>query len=207
MKPGDYYVGVVDFFAILMPGAALAAVLAAGGAAARLAPLVVVPTEGAAGWVAFLGAAYVLGHLVHLAASLLDAPMDRVRLRLLREARSARLLEAVRRRRDAELGRDGDPLINAYSWSKAVLIGRCPAAAAAVHRHEADSKFFRSFAVVLLVSSAAAVLRARPDLAGGCVAIAAACLWRYMDQRQKAVDWAYRHVLALPGPDAAPGAG
>ena len=73
MKPADVFIGVMAFFAILMPGALLVYLLlwaAPDLAAAVLAPLGT--TGEAAKWSAFGVAAYVCGHLLHHVGSVLD---------------------------------------------------------------------------------------------------------------------------------------
>src|SRR6266850_157843 len=49
---------------------------------------------------------------------------------------------------------DGNRVINTFQWTKARLAIQCPTALGEVQRLEADSKFFRSLLVVLLVLSA-----------------------------------------------------
>jgi hypothetical protein len=78
-KPGDFFLGVVDFLAVLVPGAALVfavtpyAELIFGPG--RLFPPI---TDTAIRWTAFVVVAYVAGHLIaSVASSLLDPFYDR----------------------------------------------------------------------------------------------------------------------------------
>src|SRR5258708_16027370 len=70
MKPGDFYVGVVDFFAVALPGAIGCAWIV------RAEPAVIdayLPKlDGAAAWAAFAVASYALGLLVYFVSSFLD---------------------------------------------------------------------------------------------------------------------------------------
>jgi hypothetical protein len=70
-KPSDFFIGVVDFFAVLLPGAALVYLLKPlmiSGIAKVWLPAT--PTQG---WVMFLVLAYIAGHLLHALGSwLLD---------------------------------------------------------------------------------------------------------------------------------------
>lgn len=66
-KPSEFYVGVIDLFAILLPGAIATAILAPRIGHLVLGPLVAVPTTEAGNWAAFLTCAYFLGHLMALA--------------------------------------------------------------------------------------------------------------------------------------------
>jgi hypothetical protein len=81
MKPSDFFIGVQDLFAILLPGAGLAFI------AMFWAALVDIPSDhvlhallslnGAGAWAAFFVTAYVLGHLVASMGSKLDTLYDR----------------------------------------------------------------------------------------------------------------------------------
>jgi hypothetical protein len=67
-KPSDFFVGVMDFFAILLPGALVTALLDVSENALDFAGDRPGSTER---WAAFLAAAYVLGHVLHAAGALL----------------------------------------------------------------------------------------------------------------------------------------
>jgi len=71
-RPGDFFVGVLDFFAILLPGAVAAAILA---------PLVAPLTSDAQRWTAFLLSAFFLGHLIFLLGSYIDGVYNALRER------------------------------------------------------------------------------------------------------------------------------
>ena len=78
-KPGDFFLGVVDFLAILVPGAVLSFALtpyaeSIFGVAHLFPPIPDTPVR----WIAFLIIAYVIGHLIaSVASSLLDPLYDR----------------------------------------------------------------------------------------------------------------------------------
>jgi 8-oxo-dGTP pyrophosphatase MutT (NUDIX family) len=89
--------------------------------------------------------------------------------------------------------------VNTFQWCKVWLNVESQACLQNVHRLEADSKFFRSFVVVL-----AAVLitwpwhhPGLPLLAIAAAALLLLALWRYMEQRWKATNQAYWSVLTL----------
>ena len=83
-KPSDFFVSVVDFFAVLLPGAVLTALLVAWAVRDREGPDLVnaVDTLGMssfARWAALAVAAYVVGHvLVALGSLILDPTYDYV---------------------------------------------------------------------------------------------------------------------------------
>lgn len=82
-KLADLFVGVLDFFAMLLPGAIATAMLIAYMKPLPHQPvlrgLLLVPAGEAAGWVMFSVASYFLGHLVFMFGSWLDSPFHKWR--------------------------------------------------------------------------------------------------------------------------------
>lgn len=175
-EPQKFFIGLVDFFAILLPGALLTFVLKIYAAPFIWPNTEPVPEEGE-GWAIFLFVSYLLGHFIFLLGSrwLDDQIYDRLRnatrggqIRTLAQGKK-REAEFVRKMADKEFGSNMDltlervlaikdhyldPLnaseaINVFQWCKARLCMEQPEAMAVVQRFEADSKFFRSLLVVL----------------------------------------------------------
>jgi len=76
-KPSDFFIGLVDFIALVLPGAILGYfLLLLGGDQPDLGGLLG-PLAGneAAGWAAFLTTAYVLGHVLHHLGGFVDRPV------------------------------------------------------------------------------------------------------------------------------------
>jgi 8-oxo-dGTP pyrophosphatase MutT (NUDIX family) len=175
-EPQKFFIDLMDFFSILLPGALLTFLLmdvagpvVLGDRYEKLA--------GAEAWTAFLFASYLLGHIVFLLGSWLDEIYDWARrytlntqIRLL--ARRDRLLswparalirlvfkhernlavEQAGKIKKQILGRlQAKNAINTFQWCKALLKIESPESLAVVQRFEADSKFFRCFTVVLLL--------------------------------------------------------
>jgi hypothetical protein len=79
MKPGDFFLGIIDFFSTLVPGAIATFLIITPGNCQSLIPWSYVERGSAEGWAVFLIFAYVLGHLIAAVASiLLDALYDRI---------------------------------------------------------------------------------------------------------------------------------
>ena len=174
--PQKFFIGLMDFFSILLPGALLTCLLMG-----EVGPVVLgdryATLAGAQAWAAFLFASYLFGHLVFLLGSWLDELYDWARRYTLNTqiallARRGRLLPwparaliwlVFKRERNLAVDRAGKikqqalgPLqakdaINTFQWCKALLNVESPASLAVVQRFEADSKFFRCFTVVLLL--------------------------------------------------------
>src|SRR5687768_1577391 len=181
-EPDRLFIGVMDFFAILLPGAVLTYELKA-----PIAPLLNTTaidwnlTE-PEGFALFFVCSYLVGHLVFLiGAWLLDEVYDRLRSRT-QNAQIARLagrgtimrwpiraivalafkrernrpVDAAGRIKSVTLATPrGAGAVNTFQWAKTWLSLESPAALASVQRFEADSKFFRSLVIVLMMLVAA----------------------------------------------------
>ena len=175
MEPQKFFLGVIDFFAIILPGAILTFLVKD-----NLGPFLLSThyynLTGTPGWVAFLGGSYLLGHFIFLiGAGLLDDfvydPLrkasygeqisrlaqdkklslwvSRCFARIFLGKESDRAVNLAVRIKEHYIGPlDGKEAINAFQWSKARLMLTQPAAIESVHRLEADSKFFRSLVIV-----------------------------------------------------------
>src|SRR5262245_53710961 len=144
-KPSDYFVGVIDFFAVILPGAIVLVVLYPH------VPEALIGGTGTAGilprfegeltrWIAFVLGAYLIGHLLFMIGAGLDWLMyDPIRSAVvpISEDRTYQAAKAVAAR---SLGR-AETGINVFQWSRAMLRLRAPEALAEVERYEADSKF------------------------------------------------------------------
>jgi 8-oxo-dGTP pyrophosphatase MutT (NUDIX family) len=227
-EPQKLFISLMDFFSILMPGALLTWLLMG-----KVGPSVLgdryAALTGAEAWAAFLFVSYLFGHLVFLLGSWLDEVYDWARRYTLNTqiallARRGRLLPWLGRaliwlvfKRERNLAVDRaarikqqilDPLhakdaINTFQWCKALLNAESPTSLAVVQRFEADSKFFRCFAVVLLILLVAWPWQRQwpPASIPIVLALLLLALWRYMEQRHKATNQAYWSVITLTAKD------
>jgi ADP-ribose pyrophosphatase YjhB (NUDIX family) len=148
-KPSDFFVGVIDLFAVLLPGAVVAAlarplltayVFASGGFFPPLAD----PTQG---WIAFAIGAYLIGSLLFLIGAFLDPLLyDPLRTVTVPPAKDGLFQQATAIKKRV-LPRESFEPLNTFQWARATLRLRAPAAVGEIERYEADSKFFRSLAV------------------------------------------------------------
>lgn len=226
LEPESLLIGVIDFFAVLLPGAVVT-LLVKERALCELHRAGFEEIHGeAAGWAAFLFCSYVLGHFIFLIGSMLD---DWVYNRIRKATRSTkgasddkepwRLTKWLARRlfgkapnlavdrvnpiKNQFLPNVGkEPVVNAFQWAKSKLAVHCPGALTEVQRLEADSKFFRSFVVVLMVLLVWTTGLAANNVitwwtVAVCFALLALSLWRYIERRFKATQQAYWYVLTL----------
>lgn len=76
-KPAEFFVGITDFFSILLPGAVMTFVLEHIAKSRQLHILSYEPAEKTAQYAAFLVSAYVIGHVIDLiGASVIDTIYD-----------------------------------------------------------------------------------------------------------------------------------
>jgi len=226
-EPQKFFIGLVDFFSILMPGAVLT-FLGKDWFMVKFGLDNGYPLNGAEAVLVFVFASYLLGHFVFLLSSVLDdlvydplrglTEWGQISKRLTKgEELSARwqrrfasskwvfgdnadnaVVQAQWIKARALQGLEAEKAVNAFQWSKARLTKDLPEGLLAVQRFEADSKFFRSFVVVLALLTAFYALRCN-WLALFCLAALAPALWRYIDQRFKATQQAYWFVIMLEG--------
>lgn len=221
-EPQKFFIGLMDFFAVLLPGGVLAYVVPRLDSVRSVLDLPIAALESASDWVVFVFLAYLLGHIVFLIGSFLDdlvyQPLrDGSRAgQLLRlasgEALSARWIRQLAARKwmfgrgadaavlqvlrlKARLLRGANGAINAFQWAKAFLSKEHPEGLAIVNRFEADSKFFRSFAVVLVILAIAYAIEGAPARTLTCLVLMLLSLWRYIEQRFKATQQAYWFVI------------
>jgi 8-oxo-dGTP pyrophosphatase MutT (NUDIX family) len=175
-EPQKFFIGLVDFFAVWLPGALLAYLIKDDFIRIVLGDNYR-PPEGNEGWVVFLFASYLLGHFIFLTGSYLldDKVYDRIREateweQILRLSKGEKMsnsflrflgrvlikndetLRQVIRIKDAQVDPRIKPAaLNAFQWCKARLVLNHPAAMESIQRFEADSKFFRSLVMVCLI--------------------------------------------------------
>ena len=65
-KPADFFIGVVDFFAIILPGALLSYLALDAATQHVIGPITPALKDATQGWVAFALSSYLLGHFASL---------------------------------------------------------------------------------------------------------------------------------------------
>jgi hypothetical protein len=193
-KPGDFLIGVSELVSIVLPGAI--ATYALTPALTRQAAAYSMPvSDGAAGWVAFIVLAYLIGHLIFLIGSFLDMPYDWLRQRLRPREKDGAYLAATRVATKL-LGND-TAATNTYKYATALLALRHETASIEVRQFEADSKFFRSLTVLVgaLMIAASPTLQVTEWFVG--IALLGACFWRYCERRWKATRRAFEYLVTI----------
>ncbi len=193
-KPGDFYVGIMDFLGILLPGSILLAYVLLSYPCILCLTDITIPII--VKWIAFFITAYVLGHfLFAVAGFILDPVYDHVYAKA-RRIRKAYLSDSgfiffkpfiqryfyvsksicnpkkyekcfvdvlcdtakeyKKTDLDDEVPKDMyDPRdtlqSSVYSWSESIVRMKSPSAIAEVEKLQAQSKFFRSLSMLILL--------------------------------------------------------
>ena len=225
LDPQKFFIGLMDFFSIILPGALITALLMDNAGPAVLGDERYATLRGTQAVAVFLFASYLLGHLIFLLGSWLDSLYDwarrntlnaqiaglarrgqlppwpmRALIRLVFKGERNLAVERAARIKHKALGSLGaQGAINTFQWSKVLLNTQSPESFAVVQRFEADSKFFRSFSVALVLLLAAWPWQNRWPIGGIPIVIVLLllALWRYMEQRLKATNQAYWSVITL----------
>ena len=221
LEPEKFFIGVIDLFSIFVPGGLL--VLLGKDWTAGVLHRPALELNGTESWMMFLFLAYLLGHIVFLVGAVLDTLYDLLRKchyvgQVERLAKGCGLSNAIFRWIAKRLfGKDADQSlmqavqikaralsrfsvsesISTFQWCKARLSKQHPSGLAAVQRFEADSKFFRSFVVVLVALGLMYTAQRDWRAAVVCAVLLLPTLWRYADQRFKATRQAYWFVITL----------
>lgn len=199
-KPGDFLIGVLDFFAILLPGSLATWLVTQYVPPDDLRRALMFGTgdpDQVTLWTAFLLSSYVLGHFVFAAGSRLDKSYDRWRTRTKPSSRDSTFQAAVdvRKRVTASLVPSD---FTTLKWCKSYIQINASHARTEIDRYEADSKFFRSLVVISIALAAHFVLReGSVSLGLACLALTAGAVWRYRDQRWKMTELSYATAVIL----------
>ena len=193
-KPSEFLISVSELVSILLPGALAAFILLPSfmqvAAAHRLPSL-----EGAAGWVAFVLLAYLMGHLIFLLGAWLDKPYDLLRQRLRPREKDSAYLAAT-----AVAGamlKNAQTATNTYKFATALLCLNYEMAAAEVRQFEADSKFFRSLTVLMILLLLLCWRRLNGVEVGVIALLLVACFWRYVERRWKSTRRAFEYLITV----------
>ncbi len=225
LEPKKFFIGVIDFFSVILPGMLLTYVIKDAAWSVLSGGRSPEPT-GTEGWAVFLISSYLLGHFIFLLGSLLldDFVYDPLRkatyneqikrlaegdklsaicwrwlaVLLIKDSADSAVRQAVKIKEHYLGPSKAASAVNAFQWCKARLVFDHEAAIARVERFEADSKFFRSLVVLLLlVLIPCAWTRNWRVLLPGDVFLLILAFWRYVEQRLKATNQAYWYIITL----------
>jgi len=222
LKPSDFYIGVIDFFSVMLPGAVFTYFLEGSfyGDIFGVGKVFPEPDSEPAKWLVFLTSAYILGNLIFMVASLLDLSYNRIFRKLVFQTRhdlSYRMAHSIQNQHlNIEFKLRGllasrimpeneyilvrnspkqQEIFNTFKWSQHFLLFDNPRALAEIERTVADSKFFRSLVVTFLALGGMLLYRETIIPGTVCLALAALSYYRYGELRFKSTEKAYEMII------------
>ena len=195
VKPGDFFVGIIDLFAIFLPGGVLTYLIYSEYSYFFLT---IAPLSGNQNWVAFLFCSYLLGHIVFMTGARLDRLCDCQRKWLSPKINES-AYQCVTIIKKSFLSDSEDKSVNTYLWSISYLNTHYPEAMVEINRLVADSKFFRSLVVIIPLISAMLFLNHNYFQCGIILLLIVPCYLRYYGRRIKSTTRAYQYIIMLNG--------
>jgi hypothetical protein len=191
-----FNLGLLDLLSILLPGGFLVGLVWQSGWIQDWQMLDGISEDWMFGAI-FAASSYVMGHFIHIVASYLDD----VVFNKVKEWKwpDDTLVKVVIQIKNSEIGVIDRKYFNAFKWSLAYLMQHQPMLYQAVEKHIAESKFFRSFAVVLFIAGVWAFAQERWIEGVLSLVFTILSLIRYVSQRQKSLDSAYQYVISVNG--------
>lgn len=221
-KPNDFFIGVIDFFAILLPGALLTFFIQAHWydrffGAGNVFPLLHTTLEKG---LAFIIITYILGNIIFLIASLLDHLVYDRFLRATFFKKNADLTYLVatsiketylhsddlikdlqmrnrlseEQRKDLKAGNRKE-IINTYKFIQHFILLKKPEALTDIKKLEADSKFFRCLVIAFILIAGFSFGHSEKMIGFVFLFFSLLSLYRYGDLRNKSTQRAYEFLI------------
>jgi len=152
-KPSEYFIGILDFFGILVPGVVAMALvrLQYPEVATRISKSLDLP--GNQGVVAFIVVAYLAGYLFNVTSLALDRLTGTLQHRSFERYSGQRLYRRASELKDECLGEKDRALLPTYIWALANVRNHFPVWSADIERLDAHTALFRSMSLVLVFTA------------------------------------------------------
>jgi uncharacterized membrane protein YidH (DUF202 family) len=201
VKPGDFLLGVLDFFAILLPGMIATWLVGQYVPRSALRDAISFGLEGEANaWavaLVFLLSSYTLGHFVFMMGARLDGSYDSWRRRAKPRNRD-KTYEAAKALQTTVSRELIAGEFTTLKWARTYIQVKAPHARAEIDRLEADQKFFRSLVVVSVALAAHFMLgEGAPVVGAAAVVMAVLSYLRYVEQRWKMTELIYATAVIV----------
>lgn len=191
MKPGDFLLGVLDFFAILLPGSLMSWLLTQYLPAELVLPFGPGKSDPIVNATALLLSSYLFGHLVFMVSANLDSVYDSWRTRTKPTTRD-KAFQAATELKNAVNQNLIEADFSTLKWAKIYVQLKAPNVRVEIDRFEADSKFFRSLVVVSTAFAAHFLLREQsPAMGVAVIVVGVLSFFRFVEQRWKMTELTY----------------
>jgi mannose-6-phosphate isomerase-like protein (cupin superfamily) len=200
-SPSNFYIGLIDLFAILLPGAIVSLIIYHTDWLG-IKSWLVFPQENNEFYVSFLFllAAYLVGHIVSQVSAYLDKWVyDKLNGTLVfKEEKHRRNVEQVKTiRQEVYQDYTEGKHLNNFEWSVNKLLKELPEVVAEIERYTADSKFFRSLLLIFPLLTGILWSQSKWQLGWLCLGLTVFSAIRYFHKRRKATETAYKGVIFL----------
>lgn len=196
-KPTDFFLGALDFFGILVPGAVLLAFAVVTYPSAAKSVADVLPLAGGERIAAFAVAAYLVGYLLHLLGFGIDRLYDATQQSSFERFYGRELYQRVMQLKREQLAAEDEKLIGAYRWALTNIRVRFPAWVADIDRMSAHTALFRSLTLIAIFGAVAEGVK-RAWLQGILSAVIAVIYVRmYQHLRWRSIRIVYEYYVAL----------
>ncbi len=200
-NPSTFYISIIDLFAIFLPGSLVSMTLYHLYKFDFDAMLKIGTDDHNSFHMAFvlLFASYLFGHMVSQLSAYLDEWVyDPLKERVYKDHKRVEKVNDIRKLKYGNTLLDHQ-YVNTFKWSIYKLQKDYKEGALEVDRYMADSKFFRSLFIIMLLLGIVFLLQAhaQPKLALACFLLAAFSMIRYFKKRRKATETAYGYAIFL----------
>jgi hypothetical protein len=222
-KPSDFFISVIDFFSVILPGALVTYFLKGQYyeqffGSEKVFPA---PETEVQGWIVFLFATYIIGNLIFAIGSvLLDGfvydkwlrnylfkknsdlayhTATAIRDQFIPSASWINQLVAMKKLKEQEIEKlykkDKHEIINTFKWAQHYLAVKHPETLIDIRKFEADSKFFRSMVIASIII--AALLYKEVWISVCFLALLLLSLYRYGELRYKSTERAFEIIITV----------
>lgn len=225
IKPSDFFIGVIDFFSVILPGA-LVTYFLKGQFYSRFfgdGKTFPLPENAVQGWIIFLLATYIIGNIIFLIGSFLFDTMvydkllrnaffkknldlayhtaTAIREQFIPSASWINQLVATKKLKEQEIEKlfkkDKREIINTFKWAQHFLSIKYPETLVEIKKFEADSKFFRSLVVSFIIIGAVLLGKEEWISATCFFVLSLLSLYRYGELRYKSTERAYELIITI----------
>ncbi len=224
MKPSDIFIGVTDFFSVLLPGSLFTWFCYgyAPDTSCKTFSIFYLPNGETEQVALFLMLAYIVGNLLFATASKLDSYYDKYARAWFKKNNDI-CFHTARFIRDksidikdwkTKLSKIGievqgellenekkyckTEIVNTYKWAQHYIMANHPELLIDIKKFEADSKFFRSLVIAFILIALVNVIKDNNGMLFiGFMLLAFASFYRYCDLRHKSTERAYEVIVTL----------
>jgi len=195
-KPSDYFLGALDFFGILVPGAVSLALLIVWYPA-QVETIATAARLGSGRIVAFAVVAYLLGYLVNTASTSLTRISDPFWQLTFQRSYGRSIIDRARELMHKELPDEDLDLIGSYRWALASVRYLSPSWATDLDRMTAHTALFRSMTLVITFTAIVELVHTKWMGGVACLILAACSVSIYQKLRWKNIQTVYEYYIAL----------